>query len=482
MDAPATKGLTTPKRPASTESLPPEILLQIVTQLPGLDTLWNLMRASPQTWRLFDRYALLITESLLSGPNAVLSSRIQELVRGVILVRSGILPFRDLEDFQWRFVNSQYNFYRTPGYFTFLKPELLAASVVPAAALRSVVATAYHLSALAQACLESCLVRIRDPSFRPMHAYDPPPDYRGPYVHNGQQVHGVKPEDRVFVGTPVHVIDAGDPSWAEEMKALRAMWIIQLTGEVQCLLQDSVGTTEWSEEDVSKLNSMDAADVVGRRGSSPFEEVNTALVYVKTLGDTVKSGYFRLPRAPSAVISVRRTVISPKPSEGTPVVYGFRRNNEIHPLTRGAPVPKDGEPVANPPSKWGQTENCLLHQNPGHRAFRELTAGRVRMISPLEGVKFDSFRPLGLAFWDRWRLYLLGLTGGGSKEWTVNGERYLPYFYHFALESILPPEEVASVKAALRAKRKLDSVSNSFGSVSTLFGSVSTPFGSVPTS
>ncbi|KAL6697388.1 hypothetical protein J3F84DRAFT_368794 [Trichoderma pleuroticola] len=445
MDASVMEKSTKPNISAPLELLAPEILLQIVTKLPGLDTLWNLMRASPHTWRVFDRNALFIIQGILSGRNSVVPSSTAELIRGVILVRSGILPFRDLKDFQENFLVRQFQSGHHYGLNTSLIPDLLATSTVPAATLRSVVATAYHLSSLAQACLESCLLRVRDPGFRPMHAYDPPAFYLGEN----------KPEDRVFVGVPFKVVDAGEPTWIEEMRALRAMWIIQLIGELQCLVEDRAETISWSDEDAKTLRSKEAPGFVSRWNYYKLEEIKTAMLYARSLGDAKKSTYYRLPRAPSTAVSARRTIISPRPKGDAAAVYGFRRDGEIHFLKRGSPVPKDGKRMISYPSRWGQTESCLYQPNAGMRGFRNLTSGRVRMVSPLEGVKFDSFRPLGLAFWDRWRLYLLGLTWGGSEEWTVNGRRYLPDFYHFALESILPPEEVANVKATLREKRRL---------------------------
>ncbi|KAK4074555.1 uncharacterized protein Triagg1_5151 [Trichoderma aggressivum f. europaeum] len=454
MDASVMQQSTEPHRSASLELLAPEILLQIVTQLPGLDTLWNLMRASPQTWRLFDRYALVITEGILSGPNSVLPSSMSELVRAVILLRSGALPFRGMRDVQLGFIRCQFCRVEHPLLQVSISPELLATSSVPVATLRSVVATAYHLSSLAQACLESCLVRIRDPSFRPMHAYDPPAQYLGRYIHNGQADEDVKPEDRIFVGTPVQVVDAGEPSWIEEMRALRAMWIIQFVGELQRLVGDRSGTMGWSEEDIKKLSNTDAVNLANCIGR-PAEELNTAMLYLKTRGDAVNNMYYRLPRAPSATTSARRTMISPKLNKNALIVYGFRRDNEIHALTKGSPVPEDGEPVLSSPWLWGQAEHHTLQPSAGAGFFfRHLTAGRLLMVSPLKGVKFDSFRPMGFAFWDRWRMYLLGLLGSESQEWTVNGKEYLPYFYYFAWESIMPPEEVASVKAAIREKRQ----------------------------
>ncbi|KAL7948566.1 hypothetical protein V8C42DRAFT_254646 [Trichoderma barbatum] len=444
-------------RPASFELLAPEILLQIVAQLPGLDTLWNLMRASPRTWHLFDEHALLITESIFSGPNFNLPSKFSELIRGVILVRSGIVPFTELvhlEAFlQGQIGPARYR-YGGPGIQgTPLSPELLAFSAVQAETLRSVVATAYHLSALAQACLESCLVRIRDPGFRPMHAYDPPAQYTGDYIHNGQVVDNVQPEDRVFVGTPVNMIDVGEPSWVEEMRALRAMWVIQLLGELKCLAKDGPEKMCWLEGDVTKLRRTHMVDfVTGYRFDFQQEEVNTAVQYVLTLGKPTSNTYYRLPQAPSAAISARRTIISPKVNLNIPVAYGYSLDGKIHILKRGSSVPEGGKPLACFVCQWCQSEWNLSDRSPGIALFLNLTEG-TRERSPLEGVKFDSFRPLGFAFWDRWRMYLLGLTGAATTDWLINGKRYEDPFYYFAWESLLSPEEVASVKDALREKR-----------------------------
>ncbi|KAF4459381.1 hypothetical protein FALBO_13855, partial [Fusarium albosuccineum] len=221
-----------PDQPASLELLPPEILLPIVTNLPGLDTLWNLMRASSQVWRVFDSHALAIVEGILSGPNSILAPNIRQLVRGVILARSGALPFRNLEEYHLRFMRGQAPWTRRGQVFISLGPETLSNPNVSVTALRSTVAAAYQLSALSQACLASALARLRDPSFKPMHALDPMPLYTYEYGPDEKVKKVFVPAwDREFVGTPVKVVDAGQPSWVEEMRALRAMWFIQLAGE-----------------------------------------------------------------------------------------------------------------------------------------------------------------------------------------------------------------------------------------------------------
>ncbi|KAI8721475.1 hypothetical protein NCS52_00595200 [Fusarium sp. LHS14.1] len=432
---------------ASLELLPPEILLPIVTSISGLDTLWGLLRASPQVWRLFHSHALAITEGILSGPNSILPPKVKELIRGVILVRSEALPFRDLAEFQVQFLRGVIPFFQpNDATFVALGPELLSETTVPVSVLRSIVATAHQISALSQACLASYLRRLRDPSFRPLHAFDPKPYYTLGYGPNDDWVAAW---DRQFVGTPAKVVDAGQPTWVEEMRVLRAMWIIQLVGEVHRLAHYKRDTMGWPIHDVEMLSHMDPADLVDRPDGPPnkAEEVRSAMHYLATLGDATIDVYHRLPQPPSYSASTRWITALPKRKEVIWNVWGYRRNGETHPLRNGSPIPEGGTPIKRPMLnehyQWGQTEEALRRESCGISIFRSLTIGAAN-DSPIPGVKFDSFRPLGVAFWDQWRMHLLGLTFG------IAGTNHPPEFYFFAWESILPPDEVASLKAELR--------------------------------
>src|SRR5688572_29692249 len=107
-------------------------------------------------------------------------------------------------------------------------PETLSSVLVSAAVLRSTIATASHLLALSQTCLASALARIREPSFRPLHCTDPKPDHGPLYPDAFPKNHPAycqpRAWDRKYFGAPVKVVDAGQPSWVEDMRALRAMW------------------------------------------------------------------------------------------------------------------------------------------------------------------------------------------------------------------------------------------------------------------
>ncbi|RFN43950.1 hypothetical protein FIE12Z_11815 [Fusarium flagelliforme] len=423
---------------ASLEVLPPEIMLPIVTSLPGLDTLWNLMTASPNTWRLFNNYALTITEGIISGPNSILYEKIRELVRGVILVRAKTLPFEDLNEFKTRFLkgvnseelpdmNARFLKGLTPSLqqlrqreFMTLEPDSLSASIVSAEVLRAVVATAYQISALSQGCLTSYLASFRD--IRPLHPSQAPSDL------------DVNSE-------PVKVADAGQPSWTEEMRALRAMWIIQLVGEMKRLDKES-----WSEEELDKLKQMNAADLLERPESViKAEEIRSAMDYLTTLVDTTQDSHYRLPIPPLA--TKRRRWITAERKSFRYDASLVRRLDCKSLRQRRAEFRADREPVSmavnNPvlsdDDRWGSVEPRLYDQSFGVGTWRFLSNHR---RSPVYGVKFDSFRRLGFAFLDKKRLNLAGLADGIHRPY--HGED----FYSLALlESILPADEVASIEA-----------------------------------
>ncbi|RBR23239.1 uncharacterized protein FIESC28_03981 [Fusarium coffeatum] len=426
---------------ASLGVLPPEILLPIVTSLPGLDTLWSLMTASPNVWRLFNNYAHTITEGILSGPNSILYGKIRELVRGVILVRAKTLPFKDLNEFRNRFlrgVNPLTVHYGAE--YIYLGPEILSAAIVPTEVFRSVVATACQISALSQGCLASYLAPFRD--IRPLHTSD-----SRPYSHDHDHDHDpdscrTPAWELEIVGKPHKVVDAGQPSWREEMRALRAMWIIQLVGEMKGLVKEG-----WSEEDIDTLKQMDAADLVERPDNRVIkaEEVGCAMDYLRTLRDAIQNDYYRLPMPPLVTKSNRWITAEQKAAGFIMTVVEYCQNGKFFKVQKGEPIPEDSEPAKVPfpdeGMEWMKEEAPLNKVSCGMTIWRALSRDR---YSPVKGVKFDSFRRLGFAFWDKARLHLAGLTNGISKPF------YPDQFYFFALESILPADEVANIKAELR--------------------------------
>lgn len=443
MSQPVTPGSGRPDEPASLERLPPELLLPIVSSLPGLDTLWNLMRASPNTFRLFNCHAMAVTEGILSGPNSILPPKVQELVRGVILARSKALPFKNLYDFQVRFMCGLFDLFLARDIELIpLGPGTLSISNPPVAVLRSVVATAYQVSALSQACLASCLERSR--ALRVLHPVDPKICYTDDYDRPDEMIRAF---DRKYPGAPAKTADAGQPTWVEEMRVVRAIWIIQMVGEMRCLSANKANMI-WPDEDIDSFNKMDLIDLFRfYRTNYQGEEIRSAMEYLTTLREATDDVYYRLPRPPAASPVTRWTTALPIPEDTTWVVRGYVKDREFHRLRPGSPVPAGARPIKAPKysedHSWGKTETALKCDSFGVDFFRDLTSNGVGpRESPITGVRFDSFRPLGFAFWDRWRMHLLGL----APPIHIHSDD----FYYFAWESVLPLEEVESIKNGLR--------------------------------
>ncbi|RMJ13392.1 hypothetical protein CDV36_006936 [Fusarium kuroshium] len=325
-------------------------------------------------------------------------------------------------------------------------PETLSASNVSVTVLRSVVATAYQISALAQSCLASCLERARALSV--LHPVDPEISYTDKYGRRNEEIPAF---DRKYPGAPAKMVDAGQPTWVEEMRVVRAIWAIQLVGEVRRLSENKADMIGWQDDEIRVFNKMDLLELFPSfHHGFRDQEVQSVREYLTTLGEATNDAYHHLPRPPSASATTRWVTALPIPQNVTWVVRAYRQWGKIHNLGPGDTVPVGGKPIPFPTysedDDWGKTEPALKWESFGVKFFRSLTdndAGPGE--SPIPGVQFDSFRPLGFAFWDRWRMHLLGL----APPIRVDNDD----FYFFAWESVLPPDEVKGIKDGLGEKR-----------------------------
>ncbi|KAH7183219.1 uncharacterized protein B0J16DRAFT_401425 [Fusarium flagelliforme] len=423
------------------DEFPADILLQICGSLPSLDTLWNLMRASPMVWRLFDCYHNTMIESVLSGPNSITPPRIRKLIRAMVFMRSGKLPFDNLKEFQI-FMNSlfftyfcDHNEHRQwlqdpkhnpfPRIFDRPKQDLGPGSLprTTAHTSRSVVATAYHVSGLSQSCLSSYLARLRDPKLKLLHPAHRPSDDDIALCH--EQL-----EDSHVVSTPVPSADMGQPMWPEEIRVVRAMWVIKMLGELKYFVECRAETIGWSNDDVSRLRDKNDWSYLirfclGPRVEFEFDattEVKAAVGYLATRGRYRSYIYFRLPRAPTPSADNRWVTGIPTCSLSSHVK-----------LTPSTP---------EEPPQWDLIEYTLTYPAFGSHL---LSALRYNPRRP-DSVAFDSFHPLGFAFWEESRLKLLGLVP--DLELDSNTDRSLLAAYLFALESILSPMGLRKTMAA----------------------------------
>lgn len=282
-------------KPGSLESLAPELLQDIMVLLPDFDSLWCLLNASPHALRIFNTAALFFTENILSSP--MLPLHVQELIRAVILARASALPFRSLEEFHITFLRGKLprlnkdtlpNYALTPGHLTAATPS--------AEILISVIAAACHISALTSGCLNSYLARVRDSStFTPQHCHEPKLRYMYRNVDLPEHLR-VSPWLLEFRGEPVEVVDAGPPSWVEEMRVRRALWVILLVGEVK----RAASSLKWSREDIESMEliSPEAFAEYPRYRLGPDEEIKTVNEYLMDLDCSNMSEflYYRLPQ------------------------------------------------------------------------------------------------------------------------------------------------------------------------------------------
>ena len=145
------------------ESLAPELLLGIVRRLPDLISLDCLLRASPAVLRLFDQYAVEITEAVLSS--GFTHRHIQVIIRIVALIRSSALPIKNLANFK-SYITHEAMYRRVRKSSTGLAPERLSETTRPAI-LRSILATNRLITCYAFDCIEHYLIRFR--ALKPKH-------------------------------------------------------------------------------------------------------------------------------------------------------------------------------------------------------------------------------------------------------------------------------------------------------------------------
>ncbi|KAM0263727.1 hypothetical protein ACHAQJ_001041 [Trichoderma viride] len=465
---PDTEADTNPDTPSSIpnlELLPERILLKIAIKLPGLDTLWNLLTASPRYLRLFNSHALLIIEKIFSGPNSVLSPKIQEIVRAVILTRAGTPLFKNRDELSYQFIHHKLPVRNIKDKTCIsIGRDRLKAADLPISVLRSVVATAHHISALTHACLASNLTQVYDASlFAPKHAQLPLPLYktRGSNPPEGDKTPAWH---QVFVGLPYKVVDAGPPSWVEEMRVARAMWLIQLVGDVRCLVIRDLSESGWSYDDINRTMPTWTGGM-SQDGSmnSAAEEVNSVLDYLKKLGIKEKGKpYYRLPQLPADAKAINQVTPLPDPCEatwgGVGIWYNYGYKTVKIPPTPEARKREDN-PQLSEASRRGQTRSSLESESPAITMLRHFTEGRYGL--PITNARFETYKSFGLAFWDKERLHLLGLLGEGHQD-----DRDLD-FYCFAWESLMDASWVKHITAVLRQGVALENESDGSGSASS---------------
>ncbi|KAK1242805.1 hypothetical protein MKX08_005617 [Trichoderma sp. CBMAI-0020] len=442
----------------SLDDLAPETLLAIMTELTDLDSLYTLIVASPKAWRLFNKYACLITESVLSSPDSVLAPGIQQFIRALILIRNSQEPFTRSDDFVY-FIH-KHMAKNTDNGIKYDDLDNLTAKVTASLStaitvdkptseiLWSVVATARHVSVLTHGCLEFYLSRIRSPSFTPKYL-----DHTRNCIDHGDPT---PPCMNDFECTPLVTADIGQPSWVEETRVSRALWFVQLAHEMIL----SAPQRKHPKDGAKFKNPQDfiRENVNHSAINGPAEEVKTVMSYLESLEtqpETKEKGpYYRLPRPPKGYSDAGWTTPLPELRQQEwkdGHCYRLVYPNKVVELDL-PPEMEDtkGAPSKSTVSRWDQT--CAAIDGPSTNIEYWAGLSSDMLSSPIIGVTFKSYRRLGFALWDRKRMFFLGLIPGLYETWSF--EKIAQY--SFAWQSILPAEEVQGLKEAQRARARFN--------------------------
>jgi hypothetical protein len=400
------------------ESLAPEIILAIIAQLADLATLNNFLRASPHASRVFSQNALDAIESIISSPH--LDSRAAELIRVIVLVRASALPFATLDSFRSNYaLPSLRRQGARPETAFHAGRDSLRQRPLPPGVLRSVVGTAHRLHVLTRSCLAHFLSRAN--AARPLHrltgkGYSYRSRGAGP------------PWQREIPGTPVDVRDAGPPSWVEEQRVVLGFWRVQLACDIQRAAA-RCNTLGWPLEDVETVTAMTCQDLweTSLPNYSPSAELDTIVGYLAELMPREGSVAWRMPWPPDGPSTVEALSWDPRLPE--PDCLASLPSTSIR---------------HSDAFDWGQTREALCVAAPGMSLFYNLSNDQ---LSPIRGVRFDPFRRIGVALWDRRRMHLLGLLNG------IDGPAKQPEYYYFAWRSLLSLEELAE---AVEVSKRLD--------------------------
>lgn len=151
------------------ESLAPELLFPIMTHLPDLESLHDLLRASPAAFRLFGLRGIEIFETILSFDSNI-HEYTRALIRIVALLRSTALPsyVHDLISFKDLVRHETTSYRYNPARWK--HPPSRLPPYTSTTALHEVVATNRRIQRLTFDCVQYYLDRFK--SLRPSHLAD----------------------------------------------------------------------------------------------------------------------------------------------------------------------------------------------------------------------------------------------------------------------------------------------------------------------
>ncbi|KAK8129042.1 hypothetical protein PG984_010150 [Apiospora sp. TS-2023a] len=267
------------RRGSPFERLPTEIIVDILLRLDELVSLDCLLHASPVVYRIFDEFAVRVTEAILYngyGPilkglhtkepdskPGVACSFVPVQMYLVAMIRSATLPVGSLLEFVKRvIIPYQLDAVTRINLTTLESPNMITPRALPAdtppAVVRSLVATSRHLTALSVDCLRFYLDRFR--AVRPSHPKTTVARDFHRLPLGMLQDFEMEPWKGKPKGREVPVQDHGPPTWLEEQRVLRAFWCLQIIVDLRKAAKAS-RLDGWPHEDVVYLRGWHATTV-----------------------------------------------------------------------------------------------------------------------------------------------------------------------------------------------------------------------------
>ncbi|KAK8044968.1 hypothetical protein PG993_004992 [Apiospora rasikravindrae] len=153
---------------ANLERLPPELLIPILMNLSGLESLDSLLQASPAAFRVFDANGADIFESVFSA--AKIHPTIASLIRITAYIRNSSLPphVHDLSSLRNCIVGESMSYEWNPPRWP--HPPCPLPSALPATVMRGILASHRKIVHFGISCLEYYLGRFN--ALRPEHLAD----------------------------------------------------------------------------------------------------------------------------------------------------------------------------------------------------------------------------------------------------------------------------------------------------------------------
>lgn len=340
---------------SSFNSLPAEILVEILKSIHDLPSTLHLLHACPKASSVFTRNALHIFPALIH----TLPPEIQRIVNTIACLSSNGTPYTSLHALV------EAHLHRSQESLPLDKKPL-------SSKLRRILVLSCHVQHLAHQCLR--VMNSRCMKMNMLHLESPNTDV---VLNANPFMCGNFPRDNTHItsqkGKVYYPADSGPPSWVEQQRTYRALWLLQLFHELQAAAQES--RLEWSDEEIYAILNIDPV-----RFWSPLERF--VLEQFRTVKECLDDLY--PDSLPSKLPRYRGSINYHWPNQ----------------------VPSEPDNAGRSPC--GDSPDDLQVCSAGHIIATNCLLSYARVISTKE-MPYHPFRYYGTAIWDRRRLVALGL-------------------------------------------------------------------------